>query len=68
MEILTQSPAGREQTKGTPATKAAEAATPQCMPRDICVIAILKTFLTQEEIILIISAHIDHVLPTVAQE
>ena len=36
----------------TPATKAAEGATPWREPRDICALATLSTFRTQEEMVL----------------
>ena len=36
----------------TPATKAAEAATPQREPRDICALATQRTLLIQEKIVL----------------
>ena len=39
-------------TRDTPATKAAEAATPWREPRDICALATPRTFLTQEEMVL----------------
>ena len=39
-------------TRETPAAKAAEAATPQREPRDICALATPRTFLTQEEMVL----------------
>ena len=39
-------------TRETPAAKAAEAATPQREPRDICALATRRTFLTQEEMVL----------------
>ena len=38
--------------QGMPAAKAAEAATPQREPRDICALATQRTFLTQEEMVL----------------
>ena len=39
-------------TRETPAAKAAESATPQREPRDICALATLRTFHTQEEMVL----------------
>ena len=39
-------------TRETPAAKAAETATPQREPRDICALATQITFLTQEEMVL----------------
>ena len=39
-------------TSETPAAKAAEAATPQRDPSDICALAKLRTFLIQEEMVL----------------
>ena len=54
---LAQSPAGRVDSEGIPAIKDVGAAAPWRVPSNICVIAMLRTFCTQEEIILIISAH-----------
>ena len=39
-------------TRETPAAKAAEAATPWREPRDLCALATLRTFHTQEEMVL----------------
>ena len=39
-------------TREIPAAKAAEAATPQKEPRDICALATPRTFHTQEEMVL----------------
>ena len=44
-------------TRETPAAKAAEAATPQRQPRDICALATQRTFLTQEEMVLANAAY-----------
>ena len=53
IETLVQSPACRMVTRETPAAKAAEAASPQREARDICALAIPRTFLTQEEMVLV---------------
>ena len=39
-------------TRETPATKAVEAATPRREPGDICALATLRTFHSQEEMVL----------------
>ena len=39
-------------TRETPAAKAAEAATPQREPGDICALATQRTFFTREEMVL----------------
>ena len=52
VETLVQSPACKMNTRETPATKAADAAGPQRVYKDLCALTILKTPLSQEEIIL----------------
>ena len=49
---LVQSPACRIDTMEMPVNKATDAATPWRVPRHICALAILKTFLTKEEMVL----------------
>ena len=49
---MAQSSACRMDTKQTPAAKAIYSTAPQRVPRDICILAIVKTFLNHEEIIL----------------
>ena len=53
MKTLTQSPAYGMDTRETPATKNAEAAASQRVLGDICAFLIPKTFLTQEEMVLL---------------
>ena len=50
-------------TRETPAAKAAEAATPQREPGDICALATPRTFLTQEEMVLAQTGRCCLVLP-----
>ena len=50
-------------TRETPAAKAAEAATPQREPGDICALAIPRTFLTQEEMVLAQTGRCSLLLP-----
>ena len=60
---LAQKPVCRMDTRETPATKAADAEAPWTELREICALVILKTFLTQEEIILIHVAMCSLLLP-----
>ena len=49
---MARSPAGGMDTRDAPAAKAEDAEAPQRVTRDTCALEILRTFLTQEEIIL----------------
>ena len=52
VDTLAQLPACRMVTREALAAMAAEAATPQTEPREICALATQRTFLTQEEMVL----------------
>ena len=56
VETLVQSPVYRMDAKKTPATKAADVTAPRSVPRDTCILAILKSIFTQEELILALLA------------
>ena len=51
VETLVQSPTCRMDTRETPAAKATDATALQTEPRDECIFAIQKTFLSKEEVV-----------------